>query len=60
MIWDALKRWPLLVIGIILIGWGTKLSSSDGRALLFGSGSIVLGAGLAVIIMNYANDKDEK
>lgn len=61
---DAFHRWPLLVVGIVLIGWSVKLTidsgdSHDARVLLTGIGCVMLGAGLAVVFM-YPHDDDDK
>jgi hypothetical protein len=52
-----LERWPLVIVGLGLIGWAVaKSSSSEGRAYLLGIGALLLGAGLALIIRHDVED----
>jgi hypothetical protein len=56
-VWKSLRRWPLLLVGCILIGGAITLSQSDpDREFLLGSGCLILGAGLAEII--HGDDED--
>lgn len=56
---SALSRWPLLVVGLVLIGWAVALTdqdhSSEARAVLYGIGCLLLGAGLAVLLFRAGN-----
>lgn len=51
---ELARRWPLLIAGLALVGWAVKLvdtsDPSDARALLFGVGCVLTGAGLALVI----------
>lgn len=54
MDWSWLGRWPLLLLGLCIIGAGVALSdgqgdASDARALLLGIGAVCVGAGIVLI-----------
>lgn len=57
-------RWPLLITGLIVIGWAvTQLTpesdKSDPRALLLGVGCVLLGAGLVMVVRGDHRDDDD-
>jgi hypothetical protein len=64
MMWNAFKRWPLLVVGLLTIGWAISIQTdqdpTESRALLFGVGAVLLGAGLAVVIFGYYDDRQRE
>lgn len=51
---QVVMRWPVLIAGLALIGWGVALvdttDPSDARALLLGVGCVLVGAGLALVV----------
>lgn len=64
MIYKALRRWPLLILGTLIIAWAVSITTAqdptEARALLFGVGSVLLGSGLAVVILGYSKEENEK
>jgi hypothetical protein len=61
-VWEALKKWPLLIVGIVMLGWGVKLvdqkDPSDARSLLIGLGCLLLGVGLGEVLRKDCGDKE--
>lgn len=62
---DVLRRWPLLLVGLALFLWGISLAGdgedkSDARALLLGVASMMMGAGLVVVVGNEVSSRYEK
>jgi hypothetical protein len=53
MDWSWLSRWPLLLLGLIIIAVGVGLADagdpSDARSLLLGIGAVCVGAGIVLI-----------
>ena len=63
--YDFFKKWPLLLAGLTLVGWGVtslvdESDTSDPRAFVLGIGAMLMGSGLALIILetNYSSRKD--
>lgn len=58
--WEALSKWPILIVGIIMLGWGVKLvdtkDPSDARSLLIGIGCLLLGVGLGEVLRKDSDD----
>jgi hypothetical protein len=64
-----LERWPLTIVGLILIGWAAanlsgESETSEGRAVVLGLGVFLLGAGTTLVILGVGRgdrdrDKDE-
>jgi hypothetical protein len=51
-----LERWPLIIVGLILMGWAVthlsdQQSTSETQALVLGLGVFLLGAGTALVIL---------
>jgi hypothetical protein len=62
--WDALGRWPLLTVGVLLVGWAVQFLAdagdrSDARALVLGVGAMLMGAGLVLIVLGPRNGGDD-
>jgi hypothetical protein len=59
-----LKKWPLLLVGLALFLWGVALASdedpSDARALLLGVASVLIGAGIVVVVGTETADRVRK
>jgi hypothetical protein len=58
---DWLKRWPLLLVGLTIIGAGIGLlgadqDPSDARALLLGIGASLVGAGIVQVVRDEPRD----
>lgn len=54
-----LRHYPILLAGALLLGWGVVLTggdSSEARALLYGIGCLLLGAGLVLVILGHHDD----
>ena len=55
-LFNLLRKWPLLLIGLVLFGWGVLMAQgedqSDARALLLGVASVLIGAGIVIIVNN--------
>jgi hypothetical protein len=61
MDWSWLSRWPLLLLGLIIIAVGVGLADaadpSDARALLLGIGAVCVGAGIVLISRDQGGDR---
>lgn len=60
----AKTRWPLLIIGLIIMLLASDMFSagedeSDARALMLGVGAILLGAGLVRLVYYDKRDDDD-
>lgn len=59
---NLLRKWPLLLVGLALFLWGISLADgeedkSDARALLLGVASVIIGAGMVVVVGNEVVDR---
>jgi len=61
---NMLRRWPLLLVGLALFLWGISLADgedrSDARALLLGVASVLVGAGMVVVVGTEVSSRYEK
>lgn len=58
---NHLRRWPLLLTGLLVITaaiglFGDRDDPSDARALLLGLGCVLVGAGIAIVVMRPQGD----
>jgi hypothetical protein len=53
--WEELLRWPLLAVGLVIVGLSVGLAQaddpSDTRALLLGLGCVLCGAGIVLVVL---------
>lgn len=59
---EALRRWPLIILGSIFVGWAVitaPTDTSEARLLLYGLGNLLIGAGLAVVLPLPDNERKD-
>lgn len=58
---DYLRKWPLLIVGLMCLGWAMTLADrddpSDMRALLLGVGAVIVGTGLTLVVLGFDDSR---
>lgn len=59
---DALRRWPLLLVGLAVLGWAVLLAppgDPDTVVALTIVGAVLLGAGIVRVVLEHRHDRHQ-